>query len=149
MSTPTDIDTGAPVIARHEVDIQAPIDIVWQLHTDVNALPTWQTDITAAHADGPFEPGVSFDWTSFGFSVRSTIYSLVERSRVLWGGTANGITGVHEWTFGETPTGVHVTTNESFAGEPVAADAAGMQSMLDASLVSWLGHLKAAAESRA
>jgi hypothetical protein len=68
---------------------------------------------------------------------------------VLWGGTANGITGVHEWLFRETPAGVHVTTNESFAGEPVRADVAGMQSLLDASLVSWLGHLKAAAESRA
>jgi hypothetical protein len=44
---------------------------------------------------------------------------------------------------------VYVTTDESFAGEPVEADAPGMQSVLDASLVSWLGHLKAAAESRA
>ena len=38
---------------------------------------------------------------------------------------------------------------ESFAGDPVAADSAAMQSMLDASLTSWLEHLKAAAESRA
>ena len=45
--------------------------------------------------------------------------------------------------------GVHVVANESFAGEPVRADAAGMQALLDASLVSWLGHLKGAAESRA
>jgi hypothetical protein len=67
---------------------------------------------------------------------------------VLWGGTADGIIGIHEWIFDETPTGVHVTTNESFAGDPVEADAAGMQSMLDSSLASWLGHLKAAAESR-
>lgn len=66
---------------------------------------------------------------------------------MLWGGTSDGITGVHEWIFDQAPTGVHVTTNESFAGEPVAADAAGMQSMLDASLASWLNHLKAAAES--
>ena len=54
---------------------------------------------------------------------------------MLWGGTAGGITGVH------------VETNESFAGEPVEADTAGMQAMLDGSLVAWLGHLKTAAES--
>jgi hypothetical protein len=35
---------------------------------------------------------------------------------------------------------------ESFAGEPVEADATSMQTMLDASLAAWLGHLKAAAE---
>jgi uncharacterized protein YndB with AHSA1/START domain len=149
MSTPTGIDRAAPVIAYHEVDIQAPLDTVWQLHTDVNAWPTWQYDITAAHLDGVFEPGASFDWTSFGFSVKSTIYEVAERARVLWGGTAGGITGVHEWTFQESEGGVHVVTNESFAGEPVGADVAGMQSQLDASLMSWLGHLKAAAESRA
>jgi len=65
---------------------------------------------------------------------------------VLWGGTAEGITGIHEWLFTETPAGVHVETNESFAGERVEADATSMQTMLDASLAAWLGHLKVAAE---
>jgi hypothetical protein len=44
---------------------------------------------------------------------------------------------------------VHVGTNESFAGAPVEADASSMQSRLDGSLAAWLGHLKAAAESKA
>ena len=86
--------------------------------------------------------------TSYGFTVVSTIYAVAPRTRVLWGGTSGGITGVHEWVFSETPTGVHVTTNESFAGEPVEADVTGMQSALDSSLISWLAHLKAAAESK-
>ena len=149
MTVPTDIDRAAPVIALHEIDIEAPLDTVWNLHVDVNAWPTWQTDITAAHIDGALEPGVSFDWTSYGFSVTSTVYDVTKPTRVLWGGTSGGITGVHEWLFGETPGGVHVTTTESFAGEPVEADAPGMQTLLDASLVAWLGHLKTAAESRA
>lgn len=149
MTVPTEVDRGAPVTAHHEIDIEAPLDTVWQLHVDVNAWPTWQTDITAAHVDGPLVPGVSFDWTSYGFSVTSTVYEVAERARVLWGGTSGGITGVHEWLFTETPNGVHVTTNESFAGEPVEADVSGMQTALDASLVAWLGHLKTAAELRA
>ena len=45
---------GAPVFAVHEIDIEAPLDTVWRLHTDVNTWPTWQTDITAAHIDGAF-----------------------------------------------------------------------------------------------
>ena len=90
---------------------------------------------------------MAFDWTSYGFGVTSTIYDVTPRSRILWGGTAGGITGVHEWPFEETPGGVHVTTNESFAGEPVEADKDGMQAALDGSLGSWLAHLKAAAES--
>lgn len=149
MSDPTGIDTSAPVIARHSVDIAARLDGVWGLHTDVNHWPEWQTDITAAHSERDFQPGAWFTWTSYGFTVTSTIYEVEERSRVLWGGTADGITGVHEWIFQETPTGVRVETNESFAGEPVKADASAAQAMLDASLSSWLGHLKVAAESAA
>ena len=56
--------------------------------------PIWQTDITAAHIDGAFQPGASFEWTSYGFTVVSTIYAVAERARVLWGGTAGGITEV-------------------------------------------------------
>jgi hypothetical protein len=104
--------------------------------------------MTAAQLDGPFQPGSSFKWTSYGFTVTSTIYAVAERARTLWGGTAEGITGTHEWTYSETPTGVHVTTRECFVGEPVEAGATGMQSALDKSLIDWLGHLKAVAEDR-
>jgi hypothetical protein len=38
--------------------------------------------------DGAFQPGASFEWTSYGFTVVSTIYAVAERARVLWGGTA-------------------------------------------------------------
>lgn len=60
----------------------------------------------------------------------------------------DGITGIHEWPFTASPTGVHVATNESFAGAPIDADAAHMQELLDGSLQSWLAHLKAAAGLR-
>jgi hypothetical protein len=46
------------------------------------------------------------------------------------------------------PHEVYVTTDESFAGEPVEADITGMQSALDRSLAAWLAHLRAAAESK-
>ena len=36
MATPTDVDKRAPVLAHHEVEIRAPRDTLWQLHTDVD-----------------------------------------------------------------------------------------------------------------
>jgi hypothetical protein len=156
MTTPTGIDGDAPVLARHEILVQAPIDAIWELHVDVNDWPAWQKDITAANLAGPFEPGASFEWTSSGFTVNSTIYDVSPptgdvspRARTLWGGTAQGITGIHEWTFRDMTQGVLVATNESFAGAPVDDDPSTMQDILDTSLVSWLLHLKAAAEARA
>jgi hypothetical protein len=143
MTTPTGIDRDAPVIARHEIDISAPLETVWRLQADVNGWPAWQTDITAARLDGPFEPGNSFTWTSYGFTATSTIYAVAERARTLWGGANLGIMGTHEWVYTQTPTGTH----ESFSGQPVQADATGMQSALDKSLTDWLGHLEVTAES--
>jgi hypothetical protein len=51
MTVPTAVDRSAPVIALHEIDIEAPLDTVWKLHLDVNAWPTWQSDITAHRWD--------------------------------------------------------------------------------------------------
>jgi len=144
VDTPASVDRNAPVLAHHEIDISAPVSRVWALHQDVN---TWQSDITAAQLNGAFAPGGSFTWTSFGFTVTSTVYAVQDQSRVLWGGTGDGITGVHEWVFTATPAGTHVETTESFAGAPVEADVAGMKRVLDGSLVSWLNHLKNAAEA--
>jgi uncharacterized protein YndB with AHSA1/START domain len=146
VSTPSSVDHQAPVLAHHETIVRAPIAVVWNLHTDVDAWPSWQTDITEAHIDGVMEPGSWFDWTSYNFPVRSTVYEVTDGARVLWGGTAGGITGIHEWLFAETPDGVRVSTTESFAGDPVDADRESMQALLDASLVAWLAQLKAAAE---
>ena len=85
MTTPTDIDRAAPVIAHHEIDIAASLDTVWQIHMNVNAWPTWHLEVTAAELDGAFVPGNSFTWTSYNFTVTSTIYDVVDHSRTLWG----------------------------------------------------------------
>ena len=116
MTTPTDIDRTAPVIVHHQIDIGAPLETIWRLQTNVNNWPSWQTDITAARLDGPFEPGNSFTWTSYGYTVTSTIYAVADHSRTLWGGPTRGIMGTHEWVYTQTPTGTHVATNESWSG---------------------------------
>jgi hypothetical protein len=146
MENPTEVDHSAPVLTNLEIDVAAPRDAVWRLHTDINAWPTWQKDITDAALEPPLAAGASFSWTTYGMAITSTVYAINEGSRILWGGTANEITGIHEWTFADTPSGVHVTTTESFADEPVAADVTNMQALLDQSLRSWLEQLKATAE---
>ena len=147
MTTPTDIDRNAPVIAHHEIDIAAPLERAWELHTNVDRWPTWNAEVTAARLDGPFVPGRSFTWTSYDFTVTSTIYEVQPLARTLWGGAAQGIMGTHAWLFERTGEGVHVTTDESFAGDPVDADTAGLQAILDNSLTAWLARMKARAES--
>src|SRR6516225_6143961 len=66
MVTLTGIDRDAPVVTHHQVDIAAPLDVVWHLHTEVNGWPSWNLEITAAKIEGEFEEGNSFTWTSWG-----------------------------------------------------------------------------------
>jgi hypothetical protein len=147
VATPADIDRDAPVVAHHRVDIAAPLDVVWYLHTGVNDWPSWNLEITAAKIEGGFEPGNRFTWTSWDLTVTSTIHAVEDHSRTLWSGPAQGIMGIHEWRFEQTPSGVHVATNESFSGDPVVADPDALRTALDTSLVAWLGRLKTQAES--
>jgi uncharacterized protein YndB with AHSA1/START domain len=142
------IDTDAPVVARHGIEIAAPIDVVWRLHTDVDAWPSWQQDIEEAHINGDFLPGTVFTWLTHHLHIASTVYQVEPARRTLWGGPSEGITGIHAWTFTPVSGGVRVDTEESWRGAPVDADPAGMRANLDKSLAAWLGHLKAAAESR-
>ncbi len=146
MQIPESVDTSAPVVVRYEITINAPRDRVWNLHADINNWTKWHHDVTDASLDMPLTPGATFTWTSFGFTVTSTVYALEADSRILWGGESGGIVGTHEWTFQTTPTGTRVSTAESFAGEPVDQAADELRTQLDFSLSSWLTNLKIAAE---
>ncbi|MEU8024715.1 MULTISPECIES: SRPBCC family protein [Micromonospora] len=143
----TSIDENAAVVVRREIRVDAPIERVWQLHTDVNGWTHWQGDIDTAHADGPLAPGSEFRWSTAGLSIVSTVHAVDAPHRILWGGPAHGITGVHEWTFTPDGDGTVVRTAESWDGEPVRADRDNLRDALDASLASWLDQLRKAAES--
>lgn len=143
----TSIDTAAAIVVRRDIRIDAPLSLVWDLHTGVNSWPAWQTDITAASAEHPLAPGVVFRWHTAGMTIDSTVYAIEAPHRLLWGGTAHGITGIHLWTFHEENGQVHAHTEESWDGEPVRADVENLRAALDGSLASWLDRLKEAAEN--
>ncbi|WP_218917031.1 SRPBCC family protein [Cellulomonas massiliensis] len=137
------------MVVRREVRIKAPIELVWRLHTDVRKWPAWQSDIDSTQLDGPLAPGATFRWSTHGLDVASTVYAIEAPRRILWGGPAQGITGVHEWTFTPDGDATIVRTAESWEGDPVRADAENLRAALDASLASWLELLRVTAEAKA
>jgi uncharacterized protein YndB with AHSA1/START domain len=145
--TLTGIDLTAPVIARHRVVIDGPLDIVWRLHTDIDRWPTWQQAIDSARLDGDFTPGATFAWRTYGLDICSTIHQVEPLRHTLWGGPSAGIVGIHAWTFTPANDGVLVTSEESWSGVPVDAAVAEMQAALDGSIAGWLGFLADAARA--
>ncbi|WP_344217823.1 hypothetical protein [Kribbella sancticallisti] len=91
--------------------------------------------------------GATFDWHTHGLAITSTVYEIVPGSRIVWGELAQAIDGIHVWTFKAVADGTLITTEESWSGPPVDANQPTLQSALDASLTSWLEHLKTTVES--
>ncbi|MGW3149644.1 SRPBCC family protein [Streptomyces sp. NPDC001177] len=140
------VDETAPVIVRLSTVIHAPLATVWELHTDIAAWPTWNADVERAERNGPLTPGNSFSWRTHGLDITSTVRELVPGERIVWGGPASGITGIHVWTFEQKGDDVIVRTEESWSGAPVDAAAVDLGKALHASLDNWLRHLKSRAE---
>ncbi|MFD8980182.1 SRPBCC family protein [Streptomyces sp. NPDC059564] len=147
---PVGIDHDAPVITRDDIVIHAPLHKIWKIQTDVGNWPAWQPEVVEAAklTPGPLRTGSVFRWSVHGLSdISSTVEQAEPLRRIVWGGPAQGITAVHVWTFTPREDGVHVHTEESWAGAPVEADTPALQQALDASLDEWLHRLKAKAES--
>jgi hypothetical protein len=142
----TTIDETAPVVARHEIMVDAAVPVVWALHVDVERWPSSSSEIADVSIDGRFVPGATFRWHTGGLTIDSTLHAVEPETRTLWGGETAGITGIHLWTF--TPHGhrTRVRTEESWTGAPVDADPDGLQAQLDASSVRRLDDLERAAD---
>ncbi|MER6314185.1 SRPBCC family protein [Streptomyces sp. NPDC001581] len=143
------IDETAPAIVRLSTVIDAPLERIWALHTDIDAWPSWNAHVDQAELDGPLLPGNSFCWKTHGLDITSTIREIVPGERLVWGGPANGIEGIHVWTFEQTGSQVTVRTEESWSGAPVDAAPAELGQALHDSLTAWLAALKARAEQTA
>ena len=144
-----DIDENAPVITRDEILIDAPLDTIWSLQTDISSWSEWQPDIDASTIEGPLEVGTVFRWQTYGLSIESTIQEIDAPRRIVWSGLAHGITAIHAWTMTPSEDRVLVHTEESWDGDPVRAEPEEMQQALDGSLRAWLQSLKHKAEAQA
>lgn len=151
MNAPHTVDENAPVLVRLETTVHAPLATVWALHTDIAGWSAWNTGIDSVAYDGPLAPGSTFRWLTHGLEITSTLLEVVPGARIVWGGPAHGIDGVHVWTFEQPdPEGaVTVRTEESWAGAPVEERPAELEAALRQSLEQWLALLKARAEAAA
>ncbi|MFE7509118.1 SRPBCC family protein [Promicromonospora sp. NPDC057488] len=164
------IDDSAAITSSTDILIDAPLDHVWDVQTDVESWDEWQDAVlTVERLDsGDLASDSRFRWTTpvpesdFApadtLSITSSVQELEPGACVLWEGPAVGeaITidrGVHLWTFTETDGGTLVHTEESWDAEILDAlegpDHEAVAGMLGGGLDIWLQALKAEAEKQA
>ncbi|WP_072806189.1 SRPBCC family protein [Rhodococcoides yunnanense] len=158
------VDDDAQIRYSSEILIDAPIEEIWNLQTDVAEWPTWQQPVTSMKLldSGPLAEGSRFQWTTPApatattpattLTITSTVAQLQEDSCIRWSGPALGDglsidNGVHVWNFSEVDGGVLVRTEETWTGAQVDADVPTSTMFLGAGLEAWLNDLKATAEA--
>jgi hypothetical protein len=109
--------------------------------------PQWRSTVATASFGDALKAGAVFTWEDSGLKITSTIRQVVPNGRIVWTGPAQGIDAVHVWEFTPTATGVHVHTEESWAGDALRDQVEKLQPLLDQSLVAWLTLLKARSEA--
>lgn len=140
------IDTEAPVSVRTSIEINAPIERVWSILTDLPRWTEWNSAVTAIEASGPVAVGTTFRWRA-GSTINSQVFRVTAPTLIAWSGRTMGIDAVHVWRLSSGRAGTIVTTEESFQSLLVRLFPGTFHGMLTKSLETVLGDLKRAAES--
>lgn len=158
------IDTSAPIHYRTEALINAPLEKIWNLQTDVEGWPSWQEPVTSNQRldSGPLQANSQFRWTTpipatattpaTTLTITSTVHQAQPQQCLRWSGPAlgDGLSidgGIHVWTFTPVAGGVLVRTEENWSGAQVEADVPTSTRYLGAGLEAWLANLRTAAAS--
>ncbi|UBF28829.1 SRPBCC family protein [Kovacikia minuta CCNUW1] len=142
-----EINLQAPVIAQHQIVVNASSEAIWQVLSDINRWTDWNPNISEATLEGALKPGSIFRWKAGGTAILSTLQEIEPQRRLSWTGQVIGTRAIHTWMLEPQVDSVLVRTEESFEGWLVRLSKRMMQRMLDQSLQEWLECLKQKAEA--
>ena len=141
------IDTRAPVTAAGEVEIDAPVQRVWELLADPMAWPSFAPEVHDVHLDAPAAVDTRFTWANGRSRIKSR-FAVVDPGReITWTGVSSGFKAVHRHLLEATSDGAtRVRSEESIAGSLLVLFYSSAK--LQAGIEAWLTGLKTAAERR-
>ncbi|MEW6600377.1 MAG: SRPBCC family protein, partial [Nitrospirota bacterium] len=109
------------MIIEDAIVINASLEKVWDIFTDLTCWKKWCSVIEDVSSDGKrLEEGSSFKCCIRPFDLPMNLEPLVEEiipmDRIVWSGKKHGISARHEFTFEINGSGVLLTSRESFSG---------------------------------
>ena len=110
------IDHNAPLSAKKDIFISAPLEKVWSKLTEIDQWSEWQPDVTSSKLDGRLAVGTLFHWKAKGLGITSEIRELEPLHRISWTGNSLGMQAIHIWVLENQSNGTHVVTEESLSG---------------------------------
>jgi hypothetical protein len=98
---PDGYDPGhADLFAHNAIIIDAPAETIWAKLVAAAAWPSWYSnasDVVVNDPSGTLSDGITFNWTTFGLKIASTIAEYVPHARIGWYGTGDQLHAYHTW----------------------------------------------------
>ncbi len=140
------INETAPVVCRKTIRINADLQTVWSVLTDIDRWDNWQTDIKKPKLNGNLQVGSTFDWKTGGAKIHSTLHTVEPQSHFGWTGKSLGLFAIHNWTLTEKDGDVHVLVEESMEGSLAVLFKKTFNKNLENGMIRWLEMLKVECE---
>lgn len=136
-----------------EIDVQAPLDLVWSIHNTVDKWSHWNPHVVHATMCGKHQEkrkrlrvGTEFSWAS-RFSFSTLVITHVEpHSKIVWAGNVCGLRAIYTWHFIQTDSGVTVRVEQLLDGWLARAFSAVTRNIFTSTLNRWVSALKTEAE---
>lgn len=142
----------AAFFVHNQIEIEAPVEIVWDIITNVAAWSDWYSgasDVVVPSPDGRVRPGDVVSWKTMGLKFDSHVKEFEPPYRFAWESRKSVIQGYHAWLIGPTENGVRVITDESFQGFLADMQRVFQPNKLHGLHQEFLEQLKVLAEARA
>ncbi|MFI6603559.1 SRPBCC family protein [Nonomuraea sp. NPDC050536] len=140
------LDERAPLIAVHEIRIEAPVERVWKLLSDPAGWGLLDPAIRDIRLDSTVAVDAGFTWKNGMARIKSRFAVIQPRREITWTGVSAGAHAVHRHLLEETADGAtQVRTEESMGGPLLVLFF--NNAKLQATLEKWLAGLKRAAEA--
>ena len=140
------VSEDAPVLSVAEIEIGAPIEVVWDVLTGIDRWPTWNSDVKSVSIEGPAAAGMSFRWKAGPGTITSTVVRMERPRLIAWNGRTLGIRARHDWHLEPRDGRTRVRTEESYDGLVARLLRRPLQKMLDRTLEDGVQSLKLQSE---
>src|SRR4051812_4187927 len=91
-------EVDGPIVSASEIEIEAPVQTVWNVLTDLDRWPSWNQDVKAIASDpGALAEGFVFRWKAGPGQITSTVAEVSPPHRIAWNGKTLGIDAYHVW----------------------------------------------------
>jgi uncharacterized membrane protein len=112
-----EVNSHAKAYAIDSIEINAPVEKVYQLIADIHNWPDWFEGVTEVKINGNIQEGTDFIWKAKGYKIKSSIHTFKINAAIGWTGKMWWIKAVHNWRFKGLENGTtKVIVQENFAG---------------------------------